>query len=101
MELSDQKGQKLELDIVQLLNCCVEQVNTTMNLGSYRVNSQKRRLLITTEGGIYGANVGKLRGTGAGGSDPRLMLTHKRSLRGWMNVQIFKPWLDSLEYSEL
>lgn len=94
-------GQGLESDVAQLLSRCVEEVNTRMNLGILSVNSQKRTLIIAVGEGAYGPGVDRLPGVGGDGSEPRLMLTHKHSLRRWMNLQIFRPWLDGLDYSEL
>lgn len=88
----------LQLDdaTFQELASAVEALNAKMQLGKgRRVYPGKRMLVVILGGGVYGPGAETL-----AGERPQLMMTHKRTLQRWKNAQIFKKWLDQLDFSE-
>jgi hypothetical protein len=93
---SQEEGSGLNEDLLQKLCSSVEEVNEKLKLGPrIRVHHGKRMLVLTSDS-VHGPGAERLQG-----EFPRLMVTHKRTLQRWRNVQTFKPWLEGLDYSEL
>lgn len=98
LSLAGQAWGEVELgqDIVQDVYSSVEEVNHRLKLGPrVRVHPDKRMLIITSQGGMYGPGTDRFQE-----EMPALMVTHKHTLQRWKNVQSFKPWLDGLDFSE-
>lgn len=92
------QGEVAEMDagIVRELAGAVEEVNGKLKYGkNTRVHPGKRMLVVALGGGVYGSGAERL-----ADARPQLMMTHKRTLQRWRNIQIFKPWLDGLEFDE-
>ncbi|KAB5589737.1 Potassium voltage-gated channel subfamily H member 2 [Ceratobasidium theobromae] len=73
----------------------VEQVNANQGLErNVRVHPGKRMLVVGLDGIVCGPGAERVQ------ECSRLMVTHKRTLQRWRNVQAFKAWLDGLDFGE-
>lgn len=96
--LSQGETRDLEDSTLQEISKAVEEVNSQLKLGpKERVHTQKRLLVVTLDDATYtayGPNSER-----AYAEQLQLSVTHKRTLQRWKNTQIFRPWLDGLDFS--